>query len=332
MTVFRAAVVGCGLIGSEFADDPRIKDIYTHAGAYSACSNTELVALCDSDERKLDRCASRWQVNNRFNNIDEMLLYCEPEIVSICTPDRTHYSQIRASIFSSSVRAVFAEKPLSMRVEEAVELVDLARRNNVLLCVNYSRRYSKNHQELRSFLHSGGIGKIQTIGGYYGNGILHSGTHWFDLVRYLVGEVKRLQAFDVHNDSREDPTLDIFLELENNVSAYLHGCNVNAYTIFDMDIIGTLGRVTITDLGHKMWFFTVDDSPYYSGYQNLSLIYEKKGGMEDMLLHAVEDIVMCLKTGKEPLCSGIDGINALKIAESALDSVKYAKALILNGL
>ncbi|KQC04395.1 MAG: hypothetical protein APR53_03355 [Methanoculleus sp. SDB] len=329
--VYRAAVVGCGKIGSEFADDPRIKDIYTHAGAYSVCRDTELVAVCDSNPGKLKRCASRWGVKYRFDDINDMLAVQEPEIVSICTPDPTHYELIRTAIASPSVRAVLAEKPLAMRVDEARDLFRMAGRKKVVLAVNYSRRYAGNFQNLRKFLQSGGIGDIQAISGHYGNGTRHTGTHWFDLVRFLVGEIRRVRAFDRLHEAGEDPTLDVHLELDRNIFGYLHGYNSRDFSIFELDIIGTLGRVTISDSGHTMRFHRVADSPYYSGYRSLMPFKEERGGMVDTVLHAVEDLVMCLDTGAEPLCTGRDGIENLKIAEAALNSAKEGRAITMDS-
>ena len=73
MMPYRAAVIGCGKIGSEYADDPRIRDIYTHAGAYTACPDTELVAVCDIDPARAKRCADRWGVRSSFVDFRAML-------------------------------------------------------------------------------------------------------------------------------------------------------------------------------------------------------------------------------------------------------------------
>src|SRR5207253_5065884 len=115
--VYRAALIGCGKIGSEFDDFPRAAGIYSHAGAYSACSQTELVAVCDLDQSKLDRCASRANVKQRFRDHREMLADIRPDIVSVCTPDSTHYDLLRDVINTSSVKGILAEKPLALKTD-----------------------------------------------------------------------------------------------------------------------------------------------------------------------------------------------------------------------
>ena len=85
MTKFRSAVIGCGMIGSRFADDLKIKGVYSHAGAYDACPATTLVALCDPDEIAFKQCTQRWGVANAYSEVSEQLNEETPELASICT-------------------------------------------------------------------------------------------------------------------------------------------------------------------------------------------------------------------------------------------------------
>jgi predicted dehydrogenase len=308
-----------------------VKGIYSHAGAYAVCPETVLAAVCDRDPAKLERCGERWKVAARFRDAEQLLLEHQPEIVSICTPDSTHYDLIRASLTTAGVRAVLAEKPLALTLEQAEEIVRLAHERRVVLLVNYSRRYVESHIRLKDFLRSGGIGDIQTIGGYYTKGTLHNGTHWFDLARFLVGEVARVWGFDVRKEPGDDPTLDAFLEFDCGASAHLHGCDAKAFSIFEMDLIGTRGRVRVTESGHTIETFHVVNSPHYTGYRTLAQENKLEDGMQNQLLHAVEDLVRCLNEGSQPRCSGADGLAALKIALSVRESARSGHAVTLTG-
>ena len=161
--VYRAAVIGCGKIGSEFSDDPKVKDIYTHIEAYRACPDTELVAVCDIDRKKLDSCGNKWSIQLRYTDYRKMIDEINPDIISICTPDPTHYPIIRSILESSDIKAVFAEKPLAGTVHEAEELVRVARQKQILLAVNYSRRYSTCFIQLKKALQSGSFAPFTGI-------------------------------------------------------------------------------------------------------------------------------------------------------------------------
>lgn len=326
MKQYRAALLGCGRIGSEFADDPRVKGVYTHAGAYAACPRTELAAVCDPDPARLARCGDRWCVGARYQDPERLLAEQAPELVSVCTPDSTHYALIRAAITAPGVRAVLAEKPLALELGQAEELVRLAVERGVTLAVNYSRRYAKSHVRLREALR-GSIGETQTVGGYYTKGLLHNGTHWIDLARFLVGEITEVWGCASKAGGEEDPTLDAFFRFESGATGYLHGCDAGAFSLFEMDLIGTRGRARITDAGATFEFSQAADSTRYSGYRELTPARKEPAGLGDTLLHAVEDLVTALEEGRAPRCSGEDGVAALRIALAVRDAASRGRGV-----
>jgi len=319
---YRAAVIGCGRIGSLFADDPRVDGVYTHAGAYRACLSTELVAACDTDRARLDECARRWNIAARYDDARALLTEQRPDIVSICTPDDTHENLIRLAIETRSVKGLLAEKPLALDCQAAERLVALAKARGVTLAVNHSRRYALSHIELRDRIRGGGIGPIQTVGGLYTKGTLHNGTHWFDLARFLVGEIVEAHGFDVRAEVGPDPTLDAFLRFENGAAAHLQACDASAYTLFEMDVIGTAGRVRLVESGHLIESHCVVDSPYHSGYRTLALDRRIKAGFKDVLLRAIEDLAAAMTRQAPPACSGDDGLAALRVAAAVRQSAR----------
>lgn len=324
---YRAALIGCGKIGCAFTSDHAAVGVYTHAGAYAACPHTMLVAVCDLDDAAAQSCAERWKVPSWYSNPQKMLAEQQPDLVSICAPDAAHYQLARLVLETVSVRGLLVEKPLTLQLIQAQDLVALACDRGVVLAVNYTRRYTESHQWLREHLRDGGIGQIQTVLGLYTKGIIHNGTHWFDLVRFLVGEIVRVLGRDRLGETGEDPTLDAVLEFANGASGCLQGCDSGAFSVFELDLIGTGGRIRITDSGHGMELYRVAESPYYSGYRTLIESSRRSGGMANALLHAVEDVVACMREGAAPRCSGSDGVAALRIALAVRESARSGRAI-----
>jgi len=160
------------------------------------------------------------------------------------------------------------------------------------------------------------------VSGYYTKGTIHNGTHLFDLLRYLIGEVARVRGTDSLHEPGEDPTLDAYVEFGDGVTGFFHGCDARAFSIFELDIVGKKGRIRIAESGHLIEFSTIGESPHYSGYLTPVFHGRYRNCMQDLLLHAVVDVVQCLRTGKEPLCSGEDGVRALQIADSLRESAR----------
>ena len=333
---YRAAVIGCGKIGSEFADDPRIKDIYTHAGAYSACSETNLVAVCDADATKVKRCGARWNVPATFQNPADMMMSARPEVVSICTPDPTHHAVLREVMKHDCVRAIYAEKPLAMSRADAQEILSIAESRNIHIAVNYFRRYAPTLRELRAaIVQDRCIGEIQALNCSYTKGILHNGTHLLDLARFLAGEIESIRGIPNRRSNLEktDTSLDAHLRFASGASGFIQGFNEDRFDICEMDITGTAGRIRILDSGHTIEHYEVRDDPNYSGYLGLALKIRDTRGMTDTLLHGVEDLVSCIGSGKAPLCSGYDGYAALDLGLAIHESARTGNLITLkNGV
>lgn len=301
-------MLGCGAIGAGGGADPHPDvGVITHAGAYHACADTELVAVCDADPARAEAAARRWGAR-AYVDVAELLAETQPEIVSVATPDPTHAELLERCLRAPGVRAVLAEKPLALDVETARALVALARDRGVALAVNYSRRFAPAFQRLREDL---GIGTLQHVSGLYVKGLAHNGTHWLDLLRMLAGDPVVVGGRDRLGEGGADPTLDAELALPGGAHARLAGLDTRRFTAFEMDLVGTMGRVRITESGHVIERFTVADDPRHPGYHVLAAQERTTGALRDTTLHAVTQLVR-----GETACTGQDGVAALELVES----------------
>ena len=160
---YSAALIGCGKIGSLFADDPLMKgDVFSHAEAYDVCPETELIAVMDTDKAALTRCGERWNVAKRYSSVVTLMDEAKPDIVSVATPTPSHYSVLVQLLHNENrPRAILAEKPLASTLIQAERVVQLAKQQGVLLVVMHMRRYADNMRNLRDFIRSGGIGELR---------------------------------------------------------------------------------------------------------------------------------------------------------------------------
>jgi predicted dehydrogenase len=314
------------------ADDPLMAgDVFTHAEAYYASEKTTLVALCDIDRSKLEDAGNRWTVSDLFEDAASMMAKAAPEIVSICTPTNTHL-QIAQQLADSRTppKAILCEKPLASALADAERLVAMAEEKEIVLATIYMRRYAENFRALKKVLDSGELGKIQAVSGWYIGGAFHNGTHWFDMLRFLVGEVTAVHGLNMLGETGADPTLDVALWTEAGALATLRACDANKYTLFEMDIVAESGRVQIDDSGHSITVSRAAPSPRYTGYTELQPSGIDFGHRRNLMLNAVEDAVDAVTLGHAPACTGGDGVAALRIADAAARSVKHGRVIELT--
>lgn len=336
---YRAGIVGCGRIGCGFDDDPLRKYVSTHAAAYARTAGVELAALCDLDERKVEHYSEKFQVRGRYTDFVQMLTNERLDILSICTLSGTHLEIAEAAI-GCGVKAIFCEKPIADSLSGADEMIRLCAEHGTVLVVDHQRRFDPFHQRIAAFLGDGGLGRIQHATCYYTAGVANTGTHLFDLLRFYFGNVNWVEGRISANPSSNaaDPNIDGWLGFASGTVAAIQACDVRAYTIFEIDLLGTKGRLRVTSHGLDAEFEEARKSERYSGYRELfpaSLPIDGNCSHEAMLC-GVAHLLDCMECGRKPISSGEDGRAALEIicglSQSALECGKRVELPLVQAL
>jgi len=313
---FRAGIVGCGRIGSEFDDDPKRRQTSTHAGAYSTTEEVALVAACDLHKEKLEKCQKRWHVPSLYQDYSEMLRKENLDILSICTWNSTHLEIVREAT-RHNIKAVFCEKPIADSLQNADEIMRLCEGKGIILQIDHQRRFDKFHQAVRTFLQNGELGRIQQVTFYYTSGVANTGSHMFDLLRFFFGDADWVQAIYSQNNSSNpnDPNIDGIIKFKNGTFCAIQACDSRDFLLFEMNCIGTKGRLNITHSGFDIEFYRVRNSRLFSGYKEIfkSDFPVNPKLPREFMVSAVKNIVKCLKEGQKPLCSGEDGRASLEL-------------------
>ncbi|MBN1353736.1 MAG: Gfo/Idh/MocA family oxidoreductase [Candidatus Omnitrophica bacterium] len=332
--MFKVGIVGCGHIASTFDDDPMRKYVSTHIGAYRANRNTDVVAVCDIDRKKLRACMKKWDIKSGYTSVQKMLDREKIDILSICTPVETHGAILRKAV-NFPLKAIFCEKPLADSTSEAKKIVNICKRKKIILQVNHQRRFDQLHARVRDVIRYGKLGDVQQVTFYYTAGIKNTGSHMFDLFLFLFGKAKEVMAFSSTNRSHKfhDPNLDGFVRFENGILGVFQACDAKKYVIFELNCLLQEGRIVIRDSGFSVDFYVSGRSKYFAGYRELlkAKPHLKVEYKRDFMVKAVRHLVDCVKKSKEPISSGNDGVAVLELIEAASSSAaKNGKKILLK--
>ncbi len=320
----RAAIIGLGQIGNQFDDDPKRTDVWTHAGAYSAVADVELIAGADPDEARLRRFQDRRNVRAGYHDYQEMLHKESIDLLSICSPTELHYTMVLAGV-QAGVKAIFCEKPLASTVEQGVAMVEACRSAGIVLAVNHTRRWETIYLQAKRLLDEGGIGRIESMSGHYPGKVFTMGTHLFDLMRYFGGDVEWVSGVEVGEASSE-PNLAGQLRFRSGAHGSILCGWERCCHVFELDVQGSRGRIRISGDGALLALSRFEDSPRYSGYRELTPVELEVGqghitaGEQNRFIAAVKDLVCCAQTGGIPACSGQDGLAAVEMACALVES------------
>jgi predicted dehydrogenase len=314
---YRAAVIGLGRIGSAFDEDPKRTEIWTHAGAYQACPETELGAGADPDPARRDAFRTLRKVDRVYADWREMLRVEKPDIVSVCTPVASHY-EIALGVANAGVRAVFLEKPMCGQIWQAREIAETCERHGVVLAVNHLRRWDPIVAQARAIVAAGAIGEPRSVVGWYSEKVYNIGTHLLDAMRYLAGEIEWVCGDGFAGASVDEPTVAGFLGFVGHAKGFLACQGRRESFVFELDLLGSRGRLRLADNCRRLELSVFRESANFSGYEELATeVLPAAPEGPPAFLGAVAELADCLRGRKAaPACTGRDGLLALAAAEA----------------
>ncbi|CAN5481792.1 Gfo/Idh/MocA family oxidoreductase [soil metagenome] len=325
----RIGVVGCGSV---------MQRPYTNQiNRLKTRGLVETVVACDVKEERRDLVMSTEFGYQRFTtDFEEVVTAADVDVVLVTTSMQQHGMITRAALEAG--KHVLVEKPMSSNLEEAAELVELAKKSKGFLVPAPHVILSPTFQRMWKHIHRGDIGTPYLARAIYG----WSGPAWgkwfyqqgggsmFDLGVYNVvsltgflGPAKRVTGLVgtaipermVEGEMMKvetDDNCQICIEFENNCYAVVTtGFTMQNYRTPAIEIYGSKG--TIQMLGDD-W-----DPDGYELWQNGEGAWKLYGESDpnwpwaDGIRHLVE----CIIKGERPIITPEHGYHALEIMEAA---------------
>ena len=211
-----------------------------------------LAAVCDINETAARAAAAALGVERVFVDFRRMLDEVELDAVDICSVHDVHAEQAIAA--ARRGLHVLVEKPMAVSMEQCVAMVAEARKAGVRLMVAQNQRYKANYRAIRNVVRSGELGRILCArvesqsaraarsserswlfdGSRAGGGVVISlALHRVDLLRFLVGEIRRVFAHCRTTDPR-----------------YVNGAENWATALFEFED-GALGEMFATNGAYR---------------------------------------------------------------------------------
>lgn len=299
----KVAVIGAGKLGSR------------HAAVYSKMPEVELVGVCDTHVNKANDVAMH--CNTRaFTDYRELIGLVDA--ANIVVPSSKHHAISRE--FLERGKHLLIEKPITTTVEEADDLLAVARTHGAVIQVGHIERFNSAVRAIKDVIRSPRFIECHRLGPFDPRvadvGVtLDLMIHDIDIVLDLVkSPVKHIDAVGAVIVSQSDDIANARIRFENNCVCDL-----------------TASRVT-KDVMRKIRIF--QDNAYISiDYvtQEASLFTKEKGQIaertidikkQDSLKEELTDFVECIRSKKSPLVSGEEGRAALALALEVSRQIK----------
>ncbi len=305
-----------------------------HYTALKERSGGKLIGLWNrSEERRLKR-AKEFECNP-FNTPIELINCPDIDVIFILTNLETHFQFAKMALGAS--KHVFIEKPVAETVAELEEIIDLAKKKNLICFPGHNMIYEDGIKRINKMINEDKLGKIVSI--YVMYNIFHSE----EIASRFPGIIRQIFTHNLY-------TLIYLGGLPDKVSAFkqmLHYKNFNKEDIAIANMkmkSGALAHISASfaadDLSSCPWTFIVkvigtNGSACYT-YQDW--VEAKKGTYHTRTYHAyqgtINNEVQCFldicQHGGDPLSTMNDAINIQKILEAIEKSIEKEEVICIN--
>jgi predicted dehydrogenase len=317
----RFAVVGLGYWGPNL-----VRVLHEVPGA-------EVALACDLRPEALLRIGTRYPAVRLTQAFADVLEDDAIDAVAIATPVSTHYELAGAAVRAG--KHVLVEKPLAASSEEALDLIELARRERRVLMPGHTFLYSPPVNMSRDLIRAGELGEIYFISTSRVNLGLHQpdvsvvwdlGPHDFSILRYWLEQMPvRVAAFSrgCIIDSTPDVAF-IHLEFHSGTIAHVELSWLAPSKLRRTAIVGSRKMVVYDDTSAEP--IRIFDSgadvrepetfgEFRMTYRTGDILSPRVGVTEPLQLE-LADFCEAMRTGGKPRSSDQLGLDVIRITEA----------------
>ncbi len=353
MNKLKTLVVGCGNMG------------ISHSRAYHQLPEFEIVGLVSRKPQSREKLSKELGGLPTYDNFEIALRESRPDVVSINTYPDTHADYVRKSLNAGA--HVFVEKPLALTVEEAEELVALAKAKNRKMVVGYILRVHPSWTKFVEIARTLGKPLVmrmnlnqQSSGDkwYTHKQLMNSmspivdcGVHYVDIMCLMTQSTPiSVSAIGVNLTKEIDAEMYNYGQLQvrfkdGSVGWYEAGWGpmMSETAVFIKDVIGPKGAVSIADKpkddsqdieGHtktgslKIHYSQLNKEGHFIKKDD-HITTEEEPDHDGLCLLEQEFLLNAIINDHDLSSHLLDAINSLKIVLAADESVKTGKTVIL---
>lgn len=292
-----------------------------------------LALVCDLRPEVLDKVRSGYGVPTTSNLEGALADPCISAVV-VAAPAAQHYQLTRKALFAD--KDVFVEKPLSLTVNEGMELMNLATKRGRILMVGHILEYHPAVVMLKSLVRTGELGRIHYIYSSRLNlgklrteeNILWSfAPHDVSVILTLLGEKPAQVASHggaYLNPQIYDTTLTT-LTFPSGVKAHIFVSWLHPFKEQKLTVVGDKSMAVFDDTQaeHKLMLF-----PHRIDWLDRVPVAHREGGRhvpvppEEPLLQECRHFLECLESRTPPRTAGDNGVAVLSVLDACEHSLR----------
>lgn len=292
----------------------------------------DLVGFFDPNEENAKKVAEEFGYRS-FESIEELINHVD--IVDIVTPTLSHYECAKLAITAG--KHIFLEKPIANSVQQAEEIIALAKQYNVKGQVGHVERFNPAYKAVKPLIHNPMFIETHRLAEFNPRGtdvpvVLDLMIHDIDAILSVVNsKVKEVHSSGVAVISESPDIANARLVFENGCVANITSSRISLKNMRKSRFFQRDAYISVDYLEKKCEVVKMKDAPEVPGEWDMILqnaegvkkqIYfdNPEVKQNNAILEELESFADAIINDTTPLVTLEDGTNALRIAYQIIDS------------
>jgi len=329
----KVGVAGCGYWGPNLIRN------------FRGLPDCQLKLICDLNTSRLDHLKRLYPGIQTGTDYGHMLNGANLDAVVIATNVKNHYPMAKAALLAG--KHTFIEKPMAGCAEHCEELVEIAKKNGLVLMTGHTFLYSPVVRKVKEIVAAGDIGEIRYICARRLNlGLFQKdinvtwdlAPHDLSIILYIMGELPI--TVNCHGSAHITPGIEdvttMCLTFSDQRSAIIHSSWLDPRKVREMTIVGSKRMIVYDDVEplEKIRIFDtrVERPPHYDTFGEFQYAYHY-GDMyapyvkqEEPLKSECQHFLDSINSNTSPLSCGERGTELVRILEASSESLQRGGA------
>jgi len=308
---------------------------------FQELDGARVTMCCDLSPDRLAQVKRKHPSVDVTSSLDDVLEADNVDAVALATPVATHYDFARRAMEHG--KHVLVEKPIAASVAEAESLVEIADKRELTLMVNHTFIYTGAVRKMKELVDRGELGDLYYFDSVRINlGLVQKDVnvlwdlapHDIAILDHLVGGVQPTSVCATgasHFGTGLENVAYMTVYFANGLIAHFHNNWLSPVKIRTTLVGGSKKMIVYDDMEVSEKVKVYDRGVDVGTPEGIrqALIAYRLGDMWAPKLDATEalrtmagEFVDCVKTGRTPRTSGVNGLNVVRILEASEMSIK----------
>ena len=316
MGKIRAGVIGVGYLGKY------------HAQKYGAMDGVELVGVADIDQEKADSISADLGCRS-FNRYQDLLPLVDA--LSIVVPTTFHH-QVASDCIEAGVD-ILLEKPMTVTLEEADDLIRKASDHKTILQVGHLERFNPAIQAMEPSLHRPLFIESNRIHIFKNRAVdvdvvLDLMIHDIDIILSIIDSpIKTIHTVGAPVVTKTTDIANARIIFENGATANVTVSRISKTNVRKMRIFQPGSYITV-DFAHRKVMVIYLKGDLMDNGTVKQEIEVKEFSEGDALKSEIQHFVGNVRERTRPLVSGIEGRRALDVALQVIEQIREYQKFI----